>query len=78
MPEIALKEIYVQVERKVFALALKQNERGRFLRLTEEANGRYTTVIVPSMGLEELHEALGQIIAANATLPPPPSPSPSA
>jgi hypothetical protein len=73
MPEVMLKELFVQVERKLFVLALKQNERGRFLRLTEENNDRYTTLIIPSTGLEELHQALGEMIAASASLPPPPA-----
>ena len=68
-----LKELFVQVERKLFVLALKQNERGRFLRLTEEANNRHTTVIIPSTGLQELHQALGEMIAASDSLPPPPA-----
>ena len=73
VPEVMLKELYVQVERKLFVLELKQNERGRFLRLTEEANARHTTVIIPDSGLQELHQALGEMIAANGSLPPPPT-----
>jgi hypothetical protein len=73
IPEVMLKELFVQVERKLFVLALKQNERGRFLRITEEFNDRHTTVIVPSTGLEDLHQALGDLIAASASLPPPPA-----
>lgn len=77
IPEIKLKEMFVQVERKVFAIALKQNERGRFLRLTEEVNGRFTTLIIPITGLEEVHQVLGEMIAANASLPPPPDAPPA-
>jgi hypothetical protein len=73
VPEVMLKELFVQVERKLFVLALKQNERGRFLRLTEEANNRQTTIIIPSAGLEEVHQALGEMIAASGDLPPPPA-----
>jgi hypothetical protein len=73
VPEVMLKELFVQVERKLFVLALKQNERGRFLRLTEEASAKHTTVIIPSTGLQELHQALGELIAANDSLPPPPA-----
>jgi hypothetical protein len=73
VPEVMLKELFVQVERKLFVLALKQNERGRFLRLTEEVNERHTTVIIPSTGLQELHQALGEMIAASGELPPPPA-----
>jgi hypothetical protein len=70
---VLLKELFVQVERKLFVLALKQNERGRFLRLTEEGHARQTTVIIPGTGLEDLHKALGEMIAASGSLPPPPT-----
>lgn len=73
VPEAKLKELFVQIERKLFVLALNQNERGRFLRLTEEVGSRHTTVIIPSTGLEELHQALGEMIAANKELPPAPA-----
>jgi len=73
MQEVMLKELFIQIERKLFVLALKQNERGRFLRITEEMHDRHTTVIVPSTGLEDLHQALGEMIAASASLPPPPA-----
>ena len=68
-----LKELFVQVERKLFVLALKQNERGRFLRLTEETHDQNITVIIPSTGLQELHQALGEMITASESLPPPPA-----
>jgi hypothetical protein len=73
VPEVLLKELFVQVERKLFVLALKQNERGRFLRLTEEANNRHTSLIIPSTGLQDLHQALGELITASESLPPPPA-----
>ena len=65
--------MFVQVERKLFVLALKQNEMGRFLRLTEEAPGRQNSILIPSTGFEELHQVLGEMIAANNSLPPPPA-----
>ena len=74
LPEVLLKEMFVQVERKLFVLELKQNEMGRFLRFTQEANDRRTYIAIPSTGLEEIYQVLGEMIAANASLPPPPAP----
>jgi hypothetical protein len=63
---IASREL--QVERKHFFVEFRENERGRFLRITEEAHGRRNTVIVPSTGLNEFNAAVDAvIIAANAS-----------
>ena len=40
----------VQVERKHFFIEFRENDRGRFLRITEEAHGRRNTVIIPARG----------------------------
>ena len=72
VPDVLLKELFVQIERKLFVLTLKQNDRGRFLRLTEEAHARQTTVIIPGTGLSELHQALGEMIKADAAAAPKP------
>jgi hypothetical protein len=52
----------LQVERKHFVLELRENDRGRFLRITEEAQGRRNTVIIPSSGLEDFEEMLGEVL----------------
>jgi len=63
---IASREL--QVERKHYHIEFRENERGRFLRITEEAHGRRNTVIVPSTGLNEFNEAVDAVIvAANAS-----------
>ncbi len=51
--EDTLKTETIQIERKTFILTLKENPRGRFLRITEDVNGRRDNVIVPSTGLED-------------------------
>lgn len=62
---IASREL--QVERKHFFIEFRENERGRFLRITEEAHGRRNTIIVPSTGLNEFNTAVDEVIvAANA------------
>lgn len=49
--EETIRSEKIQVERKVFFFDLKENQRGRFLRITEDVNGRRDTVIVPAPGL---------------------------
>jgi len=55
----------LQVERKHFFLELRENDRGRFLRITEEAQGRRNTVIIPSTGLEEFERLLSEVLSVN-------------
>ena len=55
----------VQVERKLFSFDLKENPRGRFLRVTEDVGGRRDTIIIPATGLEKVREILGHAIAAD-------------
>jgi hypothetical protein len=55
----------LQVERKHFFIEFRENDRGRFLRITEEAHGRRNTVIIPSTGLDEFERMLNEVLAAN-------------
>lgn len=55
----------LQVERKHFFIEFRENERGRFLRITEEAHGRRNTVIIPSTGLAEFERLLTEVLAAS-------------
>jgi hypothetical protein len=48
---IALRQLII--ERKTFTIALKENYRGRFVRITEASSGRYTNIVIPASGLEE-------------------------
>lgn len=55
----------VQVERKLFSFDLRENPRGRFLRITEDVGGRRDTVIIPATGLDQIREILDRAIAAD-------------
>ena len=68
-PEETIRSEKFQVERKVFILSLKENPRGRFLRLTEDVGGRRDHVIIPATGLEELRNLLDQMIQAHKETP---------
>ena len=63
----------VQVERILFSFTLKQNPRGRFLRITEDVGGRRDTIIIPSPGLNDIREVLEQVISADQKAGPIPS-----
>lgn len=68
-PEETLRSEKFQVERKVFVLSLKENPRGRFLRITEDVGGRRDHVILPVTGLEELRRVLDLMIQADKETP---------
>jgi len=55
----------VQVERKLFSFDLRENPRGRFLKVTEDVGGRRDTIIIPATGLEEVREIIDHAINAN-------------
>jgi PurA ssDNA and RNA-binding protein len=55
----------ISIERKDFVFDLRENPRGRFLRITEAANGRRDAIVIPAPGLEEFRRVLDEIIAAH-------------
>jgi len=59
----------IRVERKHFTFDLKENPRGKFLRITEEVNGRYDAIIIPLTGVEQFRDALNEVIKFSKTLP---------
>lgn len=61
--ENALKSEKIAIERKQFFFDLKENDRGRFLKITEDVNGRRDTIIIPAPGLAEFVQVLNEIIA---------------
>ena len=54
----------LQIERKHFHVEFRENDRGKFLRITEEAHGRRNTIIVPSTGLDDFTAAIGQVLTS--------------
>jgi hypothetical protein len=59
----------LQVERKHFFIEFRENERGRFMRITEEAHGRRNTIIIPSTGLDDFMSAAGEVIQSAEHVP---------
>jgi len=68
--EETLKTDKIQIERKTFVFALKENPRGRFLRITEDVSGRRDTIIIPAPGLEEFKRILDDMVRASEESPP--------
>lgn len=62
--EDTLKTELIHIERKSFQLTLKENPRGRFLRITEDVGGRHNTIIIPSPGLAEFKKLLDEMVRA--------------
>jgi hypothetical protein len=59
----------LEIERKHFDLTLKENPRGRFLRITEISGSHRQFVIIPATGLKDLQKLLAEIVAASDALP---------
>jgi hypothetical protein len=62
--EETLKSDKVQIERKIFLFALKENLRGKFLRITEDVAGRRDTIIIPAPGLEDFKRVVDEMVKA--------------
>jgi len=68
--EDTLKTGQIQIERKMLVLTLKENPRGRFLRITEEAVGHRNSIIIPAPGLEDFRKLLDEMVKASREIPP--------
>ncbi|HNQ74143.1 MAG TPA: RNA-binding protein [Verrucomicrobiota bacterium] len=68
--EDTLRAEQIQIERKIFQFALKENPRGRFLRITEDVGGRRDTIIIPAPGLEEFRKLVEEMARTSAEIPP--------
>ena len=51
----------VITDRKVFFVDLKENNRGRFLKITEDVRGRRDTIMLPIEHLDEFIDALNRV-----------------
>lgn len=51
----------LQIERKKFTITLRENDRGRILKITEEAGGRRDSIIVPANGRDAFLDALNKV-----------------
>jgi len=68
--EETLRTEKIQIERKTFIFALEEKPRGRFLRITEDVNGRRDKIIIPAPGLEEFRKLVDDMVKASVETPP--------
>ena len=68
--DIELLSEQVRIERKLFSFDLRENPRGRFLKITEDVGGRRDTIIIPATGLDQVREVIGRMIDANQNADP--------
>ena len=52
----------VSIERKIFFLDLKENQRGRFLKITEDVGGRRDTIMLPAEAFRDFAEAFARLV----------------
>ena len=67
--EDTLKTGEIQIERKFFVLTLKENPRGRFLRISEEVGGKRNSIIIPSTGLADFKKLVDEMVKASDKIP---------
>jgi hypothetical protein len=50
---------------------LKENERGRFLRITEDGGKMRNSIMIPAPGLADFKKLLDEMVSDAAKTPPP-------
>jgi hypothetical protein len=65
-PPIASEK--VRVDRKIFFMDLKENHRGRVLKITEDVGGRRNTIMLPKEAFADFVAALERLIEFEAKL----------
>ncbi len=60
--EVELMTTELRIENKRFYFNLKENQKGRFLKIAEVSGGR-STIIIPQSGWDEFRNMLDRFIA---------------
>ncbi|MDP9292511.1 MAG: PUR family DNA/RNA-binding protein [Verrucomicrobiota bacterium] len=58
----------IMIDRKIFFLDLKENNRGRFLKITEDVGGRRDTIMLPAEAFGDFSDALARLIETEKNL----------
>ena len=77
MPQLTTQESHpepiasetMKIEGKSFYFDLFENQRGRFVRITEKSDGRKSRIMLPAEGIEEAAALLERIADFTYTLP---------
>jgi len=67
--EDTLKSEQIQIERKTFIMTLKENPRGRFLRISEENDSKRNSIIIPAPGLADFKQVIDEMVKAAGEIP---------
>jgi hypothetical protein len=59
-PPVATEKVLV--DRKIFFLDLKENHRGRVLKITEDVGGRRNTIMLPAEAFGDFVSALERLV----------------
>jgi hypothetical protein len=62
---LARRELHI--ERKQLSIEMRENFRGRFLRIVEKCGGKTNVVILPDTGINDFYAALDEVIAETNT-----------
>jgi len=68
--EATLKSEQVQIERKAFVFLLKENPRGRLLRIVGESGRNSPSIIIPATELKASQKLLAEMVQTSNELPP--------
>ena len=61
-PNPPLASEKVVIDRKIFFLDLMENNRGRFMRITEDVGGRRDRIMLPAEAFNDFADALERLI----------------
>jgi hypothetical protein len=67
-PSAPIASEKITIDRKIFFVDLKENNRGRFLKITEDVGGRRDTIMLPIPALPDFIEALTRLAEFEAKL----------
>lgn len=59
----------ITIDRKIFFLDLKENQRGRFLKITEDVGGRRDTIMLPATAFRDFAESFARLVEFERNLP---------
>ena len=68
VPTQSLASEKLATERKVFFLDLRENDRGRFIKITEDVGGRRDTIMLPAEAFKDFLEALQRLVEFESKL----------
>src|SRR5580658_696615 len=64
-PEHTLKTGQTRIGQINLMLSLKENSRGRFLRVSEKNGERFASLMIPAGGLRQFNDTLSQVFRNN-------------